>query len=724
MDAAPFQRTYADLTLSLSRRGAAGEDGEGNPDIVACDVRLSFSRWDDSREREPKSGEVTFDLKRLRECSTDNAAYGQLLAESLFGSKNLVEAFVEYRNTAESNNPPLMLRLRIQVERSVAELHSLRWETLLDPERLAPVSSNENVLLSRYLLSDDRRVVRLRPRQALRVLAVVANADDLEGPDAIDAEAVIRNVEEALGPDTPLDYVDAAHGHTLDAMTRVLRERVYDILYVVAHGSLGTDEVPKLVLTDEKGLVLAVTAEEFLSRLDSLYETRPRLVVLASCRSAGGGESSPDAARALGRLAPSLAASGIAAVLAMQGDISTETAGRFMRTFFAGLRAHGQLDRSVAVARSVVSSRPDSWMPALFMSLSKGNINWYTPGFYEDKPAFGKWQSLCRDIKRDYGTPILGYRFLENLIGPLSELAQTLAAKEEYPLAPHGREDLIQVAQYLAVSQSESYARWQLEESMRSALLRDYRGLEATEGATIDTLLAAASELRWPGGQGSPYRALAKFPLSIFLTTTPDSLLTRALIAEGKRPRVDLLRWSDKFDWPPATTVLHGPGQPTVPGYRPSAREPLVYHLFGHLGEPNSITLTQDDYFDYLIKVSRMIKDRQKVGRGRDIPDAPNDIPYGIPSRLVNTALLFVGFRLEDWDFRILSRSILNLEGSDRLGQYTCVAVQVEPDQNGLSDVAKARNYLQEYFIRRAQLSVYWGAAEDFIGELVEQCGL
>ena len=31
----------------------------------------------------------------------------------------------------------------------------------------------------------------------------------------------------------------------------------------------------------------------------------------------------------------------------------------------------------------------------------------------------------------------------------------------------------------------------------------------------------------------------------------------------------------------------------------------MVYHLFGHLRDPDSVVLTQDDYFDYLIDITR-----------------------------------------------------------------------------------------------------------------------
>ena len=74
------------------------------------------------------------------------------------------------------------------------------------------------------------------------------------------------------------------------------------------------------------------------------------------------------------------------------------------------------------------------------------------------------------------------------------------------------------------------------------------------------------------------------------------------------------------------------------PDYRPSAERPLVYHLFGRLSVPKSVVLTEDDYFDFLIGVT-----------------TNNDlIPAVVRRALADTALLFLGFNLDEWDFRVL----------------------------------------------------------------------
>ncbi len=62
------------------------------------------------------------------------------------------------------------------------------------------------------------------------------------------------------------------------------------------------------------------------------------------------------------------------AVIAMQGNLTTETASVFMPTFFTELRRDGQVDRAMAVARGTVRDRPDWWVPVLYMNLKRGHI--------------------------------------------------------------------------------------------------------------------------------------------------------------------------------------------------------------------------------------------------------------------------------------------------------------------------------------------------------------
>ena len=40
-------------------------------------------------------------------------------------------------------------------------------------------------------------------------------------------------------------------------------------------------------------------------------------------------------------------------------------------------------------------------------------------------------------------------------------------------------------------------------------------------------------------------------------------------------------------------------------GFVPTPANPLVYHLHGHLEMPQSLVLTEDDYLEFLVRISR-----------------------------------------------------------------------------------------------------------------------
>jgi hypothetical protein len=75
---------------------------------------------------------------------------------------------------------------------------------------------------------------------------------------------------------------------------------------------------------------------------------------------------------------------------------------------------------------------------------------------------------------------------------------------------------------------------------------------------------------------------------------------------------------------------------------------------------------------------------------------------------LAGSSLLFVGYRLADWDFRVLHRGIV-MAGEQSLRRLS-VTVQLKA-----SEAAQA--YLGRYF-EAMNVRVYWGSAEDFMTEL------
>ena len=385
---------YADLEIGLHRR-----------DIGVYVIEFRFSQPNseaDVRLDQGQTAFATFDLAELKTLEYDPAAYEQKLTQSFFAEPAVQAAFAQARVSAQSLGAPL--RIRLLIGPSASELNSLHWEMLRDPQDGSPLSTSENLLFSRYLSSLDWRPVRLRAKGELRALVVIANPSDLSayGLAPIDVEGELARARLGLGeiPVSALPEPGSSRRATLNDLVACLRESDYDILYLVCHGALVKQE-QWLWLEDNDGKVARASGAELVTRLNELA-ARPRLVVLASCESAGG--QIGDALTALG---PRLAEAGIPAVLAMQGKISMQTVAELMPLFFHELQRDGQVDRALAVARGTVRQRPDHWMPALFMRLKSGRI-WYVPGFADEGNDFEKWASLGGFVHERTCTPILG----------------------------------------------------------------------------------------------------------------------------------------------------------------------------------------------------------------------------------------------------------------------------------------------------------------------------
>jgi hypothetical protein len=679
--------SYADLEISLHRHDA---------DAYAVEFRFSQPDSDaDIRLAQDAAPLARFDLDALRSLAYDPKAYGQKLTGSLFAEPGVLTAYAQARTAAQSLGVPL--RLRLFIGASAPELHRLRWETLLDPQDATPLATNQNILFSRYLTSLDWRPVRLRPRGDLKALAVAANPTNLADYSLapVDVEAELGRASVALG-DIPLTAIPGSPSGPRASLNQIITAlgEGYDILYLVCHGLFKADE-SWLWLEDAAGKATRTSGAELITRLKEL-ELRPRLVVLASCQSAGSGQG-----EALSALGPRLAEAGIPAVIAMQENITMETVAQFMPVFFAELARDGQIDRALAAARGQVRQRSDYWMPALFMRLKSGRI-WYVPGFGDERKGFEKWPSMIRSIKRGQCTPILGSGLMEPILGASREIAQRWAETYHYPMAPHERESLPQVAQYLAINQDRLFPYDELGEYLRGEIKRRYLNdlpPELLAGrANLDQLMKAVAEKRWANNIQDGYKALAQLPLPIFIYTTPDDILTSALKAAGKDPQVVLCPWNEYVEQ--CESIYD-----REPDYIPSPERPLVYYLFGKLDEPDSVVLTEDDYFDFLIGVT---------GNKELIPPV-------VRRALTDSALLFLGFQMDEWNFRVLFRSILSQQGGGRRDRYAHIAAQIEPEEGRILEPERARRYLEKYFSKGADISLYWGSSEDFLRELLQR---
>jgi hypothetical protein len=328
----------------------------------------------------------------------------------------------------------------------------------------------------------------------------------------------------------------------------------------------------------------------------------------------------------------------------------------------------------------------------------------------------GDWDLLLERIKDKKCTPIVGSGAVTGgppkgvetdkwtLQYPISSaLAQEWATEFKYPLEDATR--IERVAQFISVYKDKSWPRDTIARRLKEANPPDFTPENET------------------------HRVLAKLGLPVYITSNFDDYLERALLKEDRDVRVSVCRWN-KFipeDAPaynpdpnpvkrglvPYAIVGKDEGGALTYGaaeasYNPTVSNPLVYHIQGHMQWPGSLVVTEDDYFEFLLNTAK---------------DWPTLFLPCIFRAFGSGSLLFLGYKLRDWDFRVLFRLLAT---TLREGEHKHIAVQLSPMSGAqLADAAKAASaarYFGKYF-ETPKIKVYWGTCQEFVAELRRRQG-
>jgi hypothetical protein len=218
------------------------------------------------------------------------------------------------------------------------------------------------------------------------------------------------------------------------------------------------------------------------------------------------------------------------------------------------------------------------------------------------------------------------------------------------------------------------------------------------EQRTFSELVGELDYPRFSSVDEDPLRILARLELPIYITTSYYDFLERALEAEKRTPRTQICYWKGE---PTGVQPEHKTDYDLVP----SIEHPVVYHLFGWERYPATLVLSEGDYLDYLL---RLISEVKSTNTSANHPI----IPHYLREALYGSSLTLIGYRLQDWDFRVLYRLIREND----IPRYN-VLVQVNPDQlsRGL-DTDEVNKYLEKYF--KDTFTLKWGGSEDFVSQL------
>jgi hypothetical protein len=177
-----------------------------------------------------------------------------------------------------------------------------------------------------------------------------------------------------------------------------------------------------------------------------------------------------------------------------------------------------------------------------------------------DIPEEKDW-NLLRRIKDGKCTPFPGTGACSERI-PVSSIANELEKKYDYPMEDFF--DLIQVAQFVAVIEDTVTPKEEVCKKIN----------ELSKEVT-PTYFETPDEIH-----GAP----ADPPLPVYITTTYDDLMVRALKSRGKTPIQGICRWNE--------CLMQR--KPTSSDFTPTPEKTLVYYLHGCYEIPESLVLTED----------------------------------------------------------------------------------------------------------------------------------
>lgn len=281
------------------------------------------------------------------------------------------------------------------------------------------------------------------------------------------------------------------------------------------------------------------------------------------------------------------------------------------------------------------------------------------------------WKALLLAIKFKQCTPFLGAGACAGVLPLGRDIAQELAEEYDYPFQDN--HNLVRVAQYVAVEGGPVTPRFKIIEKFTGKGPPDFNN------------------------PYEPHRVVADLDLPVYITTNYDDFLIKALERSipKKRPKREICNWymARRRQFPITDHT-----------FQPTPEEPVVFHLHGSLDNVHSMVLTEDDYLDFLMYIS----EEQRL------------IPPRIEQAFSDSSLLFMGYSLEDMNFKVLFRKLAGYMQRNEGARH--VSVQLAPKENESTEeqirrAKKQREYLQRHFDLQ-RVKVYWGTCEQFTAEL------
>jgi hypothetical protein len=290
---------------------------------------------------------------------------------------------------------------------------------------------------------------------------------------------------------------------------------------------------------------------------------------------------------------------------------------------------------------------------------------------HHDQWTDADWEGLLYAIEYKQCTPVLGAGACAGVLPLGRDIATSWAAQYDYPF--QDTENLPRVAQYVAIQGGPNTPKFRLKKEFATYGFPDFND------------------------PNEPHRLVADLRLPVYVTTNYDDFIMQAL-ARGdppRQPKREVCQWFK----------LRGRNKLEVDiGFQPTPEKPLVFHLHGSLEIVDSMVLTEDDYLEFLVCVS----------------EEENLIPPCVSEVFTSSSLLFMGYSLDDMNFKVLFRKLSSYMRRNQSERHVSVQLAPKPNESTAEFIARARkqrDYLERHFGLQ-KVKVYWGTCQEFAREL------
>ncbi|MDX1415736.1 MAG: SIR2 family protein [Candidatus Promineifilaceae bacterium] len=342
----------------------------------------------------------------------------------------------------------------------------------------------------------------------------------------------------------------------------------------------------------------------------------------------------------------------------------------------------------------------------------------------------GFWPELCRRIEEGQVIPIISNSVIfdqifdidnDNILGinPSGEnpqgwtigeqLADAWAAEVGFPLSEQHWLPRVALFDRVVNSKDDLAAKSRYLNWLKDSLLYLATDDPEVDPQTIEELrddielnsfADTVVQLGYPKSvksEANTLQLLARLKLPVYITTSYYDFLERAILADHRQPRTQICFWSNE----PVT--LEDKLHKTDYDFVPTPENPLVYHVFGLEAYPESMVLNEDDYLNFLAAVAKDAHQKTPI------------LPPYLRKALTQSSLVLLGYRLRDWEFRVMFRGLIDTT-PDSLRMFN-LAIQLDPSHLNADIAEKVREYLKTYF-EDVSFSVEWDSADGFMRRL------